>query len=84
MKVIVLGLDTKINKRVTMHSAIMSFMLMKQCDNETSASCLTCFKSMVRDLTIAGGAHAFLSKTVLNKDLNYATDDEIENEKRSF
>ena len=44
LKVIVLGLDTNVNKRVTMCSEMMSLMLMKQHNNETNAACLTRFK----------------------------------------
>ena len=67
VKKIVLGLDTKVNKRVTMHSAMMSFMLMKQCDHESNAACLTRFKSMVQTLKIAGGEHILISKVMLVK-----------------
>ena len=42
------------------------------------------FKSMVQLLTIAGGAHVLVTKTMLNKQLKDATDDEIENEKEKF
>ena len=64
VKIIVLGLYTKVNKRVTMHSAIMSFMLIKQYDNETNAAYLTRFKSMVQTLVIVGGAHILVSKII--------------------
>ena len=36
VKTIILGLDTKIDKIVTIHSAIMSFMLIKQYENKTN------------------------------------------------
>ena len=36
VKIIVLGLDTKANKIVTIHSAMMSFMVMQQYDDETN------------------------------------------------
>ena len=62
VKTIVLGLDTKVNKRVSMHSAMMSFMLMKQYDNEANDAYLTRFKSMVKTLKIAGGEHVLVSK----------------------
>ena len=84
VKVIVLGLETEVNKRVTMYSTRMSFMLTNQCDNETSASCLAHFKSVVQNLTTTGGTCVLASKTMLSKDLNDATDDEIENEKEKF
>ena len=67
VKIIVLGLDTKINKRVAMHSAIMNFMSMKQYKNETNAAYLTRFKSIVQTLTIADEAHILVIKIMLSK-----------------
>ena len=51
-KTVVLGLDTKINKRVTMRSAMISFVLMKQYDNIPNAVYLTQYKSMAQILKI--------------------------------
>ena len=85
VKVIVLGMNTKFNKRVTMHSAMMSLMLMKYHDNETNATCLTRFKSMAQTLTIAGRAHILVSKTMLDKnEIEDTTENEIENERKKF
>ena len=84
VKTIVLGLDTKVNKRVTMHSAMMSFMLMKQYDNEANDAYLTRFKSMIQTLKIAGGEHVLVSKVMLGKELAESTDDEIDNEREKF
>ena len=79
MNFIVLGMDNKVNKRVITHSAIMSVILMKKKDNETSTACLMCFKYMVKTITIEGRPHILGSKTILNKDLKDTADDEIEN-----
>ena len=84
VKTIVLGLDTKVNKRVTMHSSIMSFMLMKQYDNETNAAYLTRFKSMTQTLSISGGGHILTSKAMLGKELKDASDDEIRSEREKL
>ena len=41
VKVIGLGMGTKVNNRENMHSGMMSFMLIKKHDNLTTAACLT-------------------------------------------
>lgn len=48
VRTIVLDLDTKVNKRVTMHSAMTSLMLMKEYDNKANNTYLTLFKSVVQ------------------------------------
>ena len=73
-----LGLDTKVNKRVTMHSAMMSFMLMKQYENETNDTYLSHFKSMVQTLKTAGGEHVLVSKLMLGGKVADAADDKID------
>ena len=67
-----------------MHSAMTSFMLLKQHDNEANDVYLTCFKSMVQTLKIAGGEHGLVSKVMLKKEVVDATDDEIYNEREKF
>ena len=47
-----------------MHSAMMSFILMKQHDNKANDAYLTRFKSMVQTLKIAGGEHVLVSKVM--------------------
>ena len=84
VKMIVQGLDTKVNKRVTMHSAIYNFMLMKQYDSESNDAYLTRFKSTIQTLKIAGGDHILVSGTMLGKDLNEATDTELNIERERF
>ena len=84
VKTIILGLDTKINKIVTMHSAIMSFMLMKQYENKTNAAYLTRSKSMVQTLSIAGGDHMLVSKIMLGKESEDATEDETNDKREIF
>ena len=77
VKVIVLGMDTKVENRVTMCSEMTSFMLMKQHGNETNAACLTRFKSMAHTLTIAVGTHILVSKTMFDTN---ETEDSTEND----
>ena len=84
VKIVVQGLDTKVNKRVTMHSAIYNFMLMKQYDIESNDAYLTRFKSTIQTLKIAGGDHILVSGTILGEDLNKATDTEINIERERF
>ena len=81
MKVVVLGLDTNVNKRVTIHTTIMTFMIMKQYDTESNDMYLMRFMLMVQTLKIAGN-HILVSKIMIGKKLYEATDDEIEIEKK--
>lgn len=83
-KMIVQGLDTKVNKHVTMHTAIYNFMLMKQYDAESNDAYLTRFKSMVQTLKIAGGGHMLVSKTMLGKEIHEAIEAEIDIECEKF
>ena len=53
-KSIALGFDTKVNKRVTLHSVITNFMQIKQSNSEANDAYLTRFKSMVETLNISG------------------------------
>ena len=50
VKMIVSGLDTKVNLRVSLHAAMLNYMLMKQFPNETNDGYLTRFKSMTETL----------------------------------
>ena len=49
------GLDTKVNLRVSLHTAITNFMNMKQWQNETNNNHLIKLKSMIGTLKLAGG-----------------------------
>ena len=44
VKMIVSGMDTKMNLRVLLHAAILNYMLLKQYPNETKDAYLTRFK----------------------------------------
>ena len=57
VKTIASGLDTKVNLRVSLHDAMLNFMLLKQFPNETNEAYHTKFKSMIETLKIAGGEH---------------------------
>ena len=67
VKMIVAGLDTKVNLRVSLHTAMLNYMLMKQYPNEANDTYLTQFKSMVETLKLAGGEHILVSETILGK-----------------
>ena len=84
VKKAVSGLDSKVNLRVSLHSTMINFLLIKQQPNESNTAYLTRFKSMARTLTIAGGEHILVSKDMLGKELNVATADEIKDEKEYF
>ena len=84
VKMIVSGLDTKVNLRVSLHDVIINFMLLKQFSNETNEAYHTRFKSMVETLKIAGGEHILISPEMLGKKLGEATSDELREEKEKF
>ena len=81
VKMIVSGLDTKVNLRVSLHAAMLNYMLMKQYPNETNDTYLTRFRSMVETLKLAGGEHILMSDTLLGKKIEDATKAEINEEK---
>ena len=65
LKTITSGLDTKVNLRVSLHTAIMNVMLLRQFGDESNKAYLTRFKYMVKTLTLAGGDHVLASPTIL-------------------
>ena len=82
-KTIVSGLDTKTNLQVSLHTAILNFMLMKKYDGELNYTYLTRFKSMISTLKIADGDHIFVSKEMIKRELKDTTNDKI-NEERGY
>ena len=84
VKAITSGLDTKVNLRVSLHTALMNFMLMKQFGDESNDAYLSRFKSMVETLKLAGGEHVLISPKLLGKDVHVATQDERKEEKEHF
>ena len=84
VKMIVSGLDTKVNLRVSLHTAMLNYMLMKQYPNETNDTYLTRFRLMTETLKLAGGGHILVSETLLEKKIEDATPSEIDAEKEKF
>ena len=84
MKLIVSGLDTKVNPRVTIHDAMTNYFSLKQQQYESNDGYLTRFKSMVETLKIAGGDHILVSKTMMKKELSAATKAEVNAKKERF
>ena len=67
-KVIVSGLDTKVNLRVLLYAAITNYINMKQQRMKTNNAYLTRFKSMVETLKLAGRNHILVSKEMMGID----------------
>ena len=84
VKMIVSGLDTKVNLRVSLHAAVLNYMLMKQYPNETNDTYLTRFRSMIETLKLAGGEHILVSEMLLGKKIENASGAEIYEEKEKF
>ena len=84
VKMVVSGLDTKINLRVSLHDAIFNYVSIKQQSYETNDAYLTKFKSMVETLKIAGGDHILVSSTMLKMKISDATKQQINAEREMF
>ena len=84
VKMIVSGLDTKMNVRVSLHAAMLNYMLMKQYQYETNDAYLTRFRSMTETLKLAGGEHILVSESLLGKEIKVASKAEISAEKEKF
>ena len=82
MKSITSGLDTKVNLRVSLHTAIMNFMSLRQYSDESNDTYLTRFKSVVETLKLAGGEHILVSPKIMGKELSAASSSEVEDEKQ--
>ena len=78
---IVSGLDTKVNVRVSLHAAMLNYMLMKQYSNKSNDTYLMRFRSMVETLKLTGGEHILVSKTLLGKKTETANKAEFNAEK---
>ena len=77
-------MDTKVNKMVTMHSAITSFMMLKQYDYEANDAYLKRFKSIVQTLKMVGEENMLVDKMMLGKEVADSTDNEIDSEQEKF
>lgn len=84
VKIIVSGLDTKVNLRVSLHDVMFNFILLKQQQHETNDTYLTRFMSMIETLKIAGGEHVLVSPILLEKTIANASAAEIRAEKEKF
>ena len=83
VKLIVSGLDTKTNPRVSMHNTMTNYFLFKQHPYESNNSYLARFKLMVETLKIAFGDYILVSKTMLKLDIDKATKQEIDAEREN-
>ena len=84
VKIIVSGLDTKVNLRVSLHDVMFNFILLKQQQHEANDAYLTRFKSMIETLKIAGGEHVLVSPVLLGQAIEYASKAELNEEKEKF
>ena len=78
---IVSGLDTKVNLRVLLHAAILSYILMKQYPYEINDAYLIRFNSMVETIKLSCGEQLLVSKMLLGKKIEDVTKAEINDEK---
>ena len=59
------GIDTKINLRVSLHAAMIIFLLLKQYSNNKNDAYLTRFKSGIQTLIITGGKHILVGELTM-------------------
>ena len=74
VKTIVSGLDTKTNKMVSLHGDIISFMTMRQYQQESN----------VETLNLSGGSHILASDKLINKPVTNTSDADRRNKKDYF
>ena len=84
VKAITSGLHTKVNLRVSLHSVLMNFVVMRQYSDESNDAYLTRFKSIIETLKIAGGEHVLVSPKLMLKTIDMASSSEINAEKERF
>ena len=66
---------------MSLYGAIFSFMTMRQYQQESNDAYLTCFKSNVETLKLAGGSHTLKSDDLINKPATNISDADRHNEK---
>ena len=76
-EMIVSALDTKVNVKMSLHAAMLNYMLMKKYPNETNGTCLKRFRSMTENIKLPGGEHILVSETLLGKKIEEETGAEI-------
>ena len=81
VKTIVSGLYTKVNIRVSLHTAIQNYIKLKQQAYESNNGYPTQFKFVVELLKIAGGEHLLVSKEMLGNEYFALTIEERNTEK---
>lgn len=74
----------KTSPRVSLNAALMTFLLLKQCTNESNDTYFTRFKLSVETLNLAGGAHMFISDQILGMDIASVTNKELGAERERF
>ena len=77
-------IDTNTNPLVSLHAAFISFVILNRYTNESNDTYLTCFKSSIETLKLAGRCHIFISELILGKNIASTTDKEFEIEKEIF
>jgi len=80
VKTTISGIDTQINLRVSLHAAMIIFLLLKQYSNETNDAYLTRFKSAIHALIIVGGKHLLVSALAMGRKFEDATKEEKNDE----
>ena len=81
---IVSGLDTKVNLRVSLHDVVINYILLKQFSNKSNEAYHTRFKSIVDTLKIAGGRYILISLVMLGMSIDAATALKLCEEKEKF
>jgi len=74
LKILMAGVDPKANAAHTLHKQVLTFFNTRQGQNESYDNYLVRFNSRVRVLEMSGGKHIFVSKNVLDKEINAASD----------
>ena len=73
VKMIVSGLDTKVNLRVSLYASMQNYIRTKQENHKSNNAYITKLKLMVETLKIAGGDHIFVSEELLGTEIENTT-----------
>jgi len=84
IKTVSSGVDIKANPALTLHEQLLTFLTMRQRQNESDDDYLVRFNSQYQSLKMSGSAHVICSPKLFNKAIHRADPDQVEKEAKRF
>ena len=84
LKKVTAGVDAKANPVSVIHEQILSFLNLRQGQNELEDEYLARFNAKQKSLEMVGGDHIFVSPKILGAKIHEATEENIRKEKERF